>query len=110
VPVGRHLVELAGYFDRFLATGGWIAWGAVATGGPIGGAQLRSWPQLAGLMCDLVQAGCDRDRLLAQCFVTPACGLGSHSRSAANQVVDALRATSLNLRSASATARFVLGG
>lgn len=110
VPIGRNLVEIAGYLDRFLASGGWIAWGAVATGGPIGGAQVRPWQHLSALICDLVQAGCDRDRLLAQCFVTPTCGLGSLSRSVAHQVADALRSTSLSLRSQSATARFVLGG
>ena len=38
--------------------GGWIAWGAVATGGPIGVTANRSWHRLASLWHDLVQRGC----------------------------------------------------
>lgn len=110
MPASRELVELAGYLDRFLHNGGWIAWGAVATEGPIGLGRPRAWQRLAAVICDLVRAGCDRDRLLRQCFVTPECGLGTHSRTAAQQVVDTLRETSLTMRSETATARFVLGG
>jgi len=38
----RNVPPLAGYIDRFLAAGGWILWGAVATGGPIGVTANRS--------------------------------------------------------------------
>jgi hypothetical protein len=31
VPSHRELVNVAGYLDRFLRSGGWIAWGAVAS-------------------------------------------------------------------------------
>lgn len=110
VPVRSRLVSLAGYLDRFLANGGWVAWGAVATGGPIGRSRPRSWQQLSDVFCDLVQAGCDRERLLAQCFLTPEGGLGAHSRSVAQHVAEELRETSLSMRSEGATARFVLGG
>lgn len=110
LPASRDLVSVAGYLDRFLRNDGWIAWGAVATEGPIGVGQPRAWQRLANVICDLVRAGCDRERLLAQCFVTPDCGLGTHSRAAAQQVAEALSATSLTMRSEASTARFVLGG
>jgi hypothetical protein len=110
IPVRRDLVSLAGYLDRFLRNGGWIAWGAVATEGPIGLGQPRAWQRLAAVICDLVKAGCDRDRLLSQCFITPECGLGTHSRAAAQQVAEVLCETALSMRSETTTARFVLGG
>jgi hypothetical protein len=108
VPIGSDAVAHAGYIDRFLATDGWIAWGAVATGGPIGGSS-RAWQRMSKVFCELVQAGCDRERLSGQCFVTPECGLGSHGTSVAQRVVDELNQTSLSLVSEASTARFVLG-
>jgi hypothetical protein len=110
LPVSRGLVAVAGYLDRFVRNDGWIAWGAVATEGPIGAGRPRAWQRLATVICELVQAGCDRDRLLSQCFITPECGLGTHSRATAQQVAEALSATSLTMRSETSTARFVLGG
>src|SRR4029450_11305833 len=47
LPVSATIAPLAGYIDRFLAGGGWILWGAVATGGPIGGTANRSPHRLA---------------------------------------------------------------
>lgn len=110
LPASRDLVSVAGYIDRFLRNDGWVAWGAVATEGPLGAGQPRSWQRLANVICDLVKAGCDRERLVAQCFITPDCGLGSHSRAAAQQVAESLCETSLTMRSEASTARFVLGG
>jgi len=109
IPIRRDVVSIAGYLDRFLAAGGWIAWGAVATGGPIGSGQPRAWQRLSEVFCELVRAGCDRERLVGQCFITPECGLGSHGTTVAHQVAEALRQTSLSLHSEASTARFVLG-
>jgi hypothetical protein len=109
VPIRRDVTPIAGYLDRFLAAGGWLAWGAVATGGPIGSEQPRAWQRLSKVFCDLVQAGCDRERLVGQCLVTPECGLGIHGITVAQQVSEALRQTSLSLLSEANTARFVLG-
>jgi hypothetical protein len=109
VPSHRELVNVAGYLDRFLRSGGWIAWGAVATGGPIGVGQPRAWQRLAKLFCELVQAGCDGEMLMRQCFVTPACGLGTHAASVAQHVAEVLRETSLSVQNEASTARFVLG-
>jgi hypothetical protein len=109
IPVDRGLVSIAGYLDRFLRSGGWIAWGAVATDGPIGVGQPRAWQRLRSLFCELVQAGCDGDMLVRQCFITPACGLGTHAPSVARHVAEVLRETSLSMQSEASTARFVLG-
>lgn len=108
VPIGADVTPLAGYVDRFLAHGGWVAWGAVATGGPIGGSA-RGWQRMSKVFCDLVQSGCDREALSGQCFITPECGLGSHGTSVAQQVAEELQQTSLSLVSEASTARFVLG-
>lgn len=108
IPTTSDVLAVSGYLDRYLAGGGWVAWGAVATGGPIGGAT-RAWQRLSKLFCDLVQAGCDREMLSQQCFVTPACGLGGHGTSVAQQVADELHQTSRSLVSEASTARFVLG-
>ena len=60
LPVSVSLVPLAGYLDRFLRNGGWIAWGAVATEGPIGVTSARSWHHMSKVWCELVQRGLRR--------------------------------------------------
>jgi hypothetical protein len=62
-----------------------------------------------GCRCELVQAGCDGEMLMRQCFVTPACGLGTHAASVAQHVAEVLRETSLSVQNEASTARFVLG-
>jgi hypothetical protein len=109
LPVSESLVPLAGYLDRFLRNGGWIAWGAVATEGPIGVGSSKAWKRLASLWCELVQRGCDPELLRSQCLLTPACGLASHTPAVAERVAEELREVSRSLRSESAAAKFVLG-
>lgn len=109
LPASRSLVPLAGYLDRFLRNGGWIAWGAVATEGPIGVTSGRSWQQLSKLWCELVQRGCDPELLRGQSLLTPECGLGALSVSVAERLCSSLRDVSRSLRSESAAAKFVLG-
>ncbi|MCB0965906.1 MAG: hypothetical protein KDB37_03645 [Ilumatobacter sp.] len=109
IPVQRSLLGVVGYLDRFLRNGGWVAWGAVPTGGPIGAGQPRAWQRLANLFCEMVQAGCDGDLLVQQCFVTSECGLGSHGTGVAQHVAELLRETSLRMQNGATTARFVLG-
>ncbi len=109
LPAAMSLVPLAGYLDRFLRNGGWIAWGAIATEGPIGVAPSRSWHQLSKLWCELVQRGCDPTMLRRQCLLTPECGLGTLSASVAERMCESLREVSRSLRSESAAAKFVLG-
>ena len=109
VPATSSLVSMAGYLDRFLGNGGWIAWGAIATEGPIGVTAGRTWKQLSSLWCELVQRGCDAERLLGQCLLTPQCGLGVHSPDVATRICRSLSDVSRSLRSESAAAKFVLG-
>ena len=109
LPASMSLVPLAGYLDRFLRNGGWIAWGAVATGGPIGVTSTRSWHQLAKVWCELVQRGCDAGLLRTQSLLTPECGLGTHSVSVAERLCHSLRDVSRSVRSEAAAAQFVLG-
>lgn len=108
-PVDAITTDITGYVDRFIEAGGWIAWGAVSTSGPIGVGQPRAWQRLAERFCQLVTSGCDADRLQAQSFLTPSCGLGHHATAVADHVAEALRETSLSLRSEASAARFVLG-
>lgn len=110
LPVSSSVVPLVGYLERFLAHGGWIAWGAVATEGPIGVTSTRSWHQLSTVWCDLVQRGCDAERLRTQAILTPQCGLGAHSNAVAERVCHSLRDVSRSVRSTAAAARFMLGG
>lgn len=109
LPASMSLVPLAGYVDRFLRNGGWIAWGAVATEGPVGVTSRRSWHQLSKVWCELVQRGCDPELLRNQCLLTPECGLGAHSVTVADRLCRTLRDVSRSLRSESAAAKFVLG-
>ena len=58
--------------------GGWVAWGAVPTSGPLGDGVDRLWRTLSETWCQLVQRGCDGLRLRDQALVTPECGLATH--------------------------------
>lgn len=74
-PVDAGLEPAAGHLASFLERGGWIAWGAVPTGGPRGDRTSRLWRRLSSLWCELVQAGCDAATLRQQAMVTPTCGM-----------------------------------
>jgi hypothetical protein len=110
LPVSSSIAPLAGYIDRFLAGGGWVLWGAVATGGPIGVTANRSWHRLASLWHDLVQRGCSPIRLREQSLLTADCGLGSHGVPVAERVSQSLRDIGRAVRSDATAAKLVLGG
>lgn len=110
LPVSSTILSLAGYLERFLEHGGWVAWGAVATEGPIGVTSTRSWHQLSTLWCDLIQRGCDPELLRNQAILTPQCGLGAHSTAVAERVCHTLRDVSRSVRSTTAAAKMMLGG
>jgi hypothetical protein len=88
VPASTELAAQAGALDRFLDGGGWVAWGAVPTEGPVGSGVDRLWRHLAGLWCQLVRAGVDPARLRSQAIVTPMGGLGRHHVGQATDVLD----------------------
>lgn len=83
LPVRADVATAAGYLARFLDGGGWIAWGAVPSGGPVGDSADRYWRDLSDLWCELAQGGCDLGRLRRQALVTPACGLAAHDEAQA---------------------------
>jgi methionine synthase II (cobalamin-independent) len=109
LPATKDLRAVGGYLHEFLERGGWIAWGAIATDGPIGVTAGRAWHQLSGLWCDLVQAGADPVALRRQSLITPHCGLGTHSPQVAERISRMVRDVSRRVRDQATAARFVLG-
>ncbi|MCB0977002.1 MAG: hypothetical protein KDB02_06045 [Acidimicrobiales bacterium] len=91
LPVGADVAGSVGALSAFLERGGWVAWGAVATDGPLGEHPSRSWRQLSGQWCELVQHGCDPVLLRRQALVTPVCGLALHDEAQADHVFSITR-------------------
>lgn len=91
LPVGAEVTASAGVIASFLERGGWIAWGAVATDGPLGEQPSMPWRQLSAQWCELVQSGCDPVLLRRQALVTPVCGLALHDEHQAEHVFDLSR-------------------
>ncbi|HVN51982.1 MAG TPA: hypothetical protein VMT43_11140 [Acidimicrobiales bacterium] len=88
LPLDAGIESSAGALAGFLDRGGWVAWGAVPTDGPIGTTVERLWRQLSGVWCELVTSGgCDPVRLRTQAMITPACGLYRHGVPQAEQVL-----------------------
>jgi hypothetical protein len=71
----------------FLEGGGWVAWGAVPTDGPLGpldgGGARRLWRHLAERWHVLADGGVDPVLLRQRALVTPACGLARHDETQA---------------------------
>ncbi|MGH2687206.1 MAG: hypothetical protein ACRDKW_00140, partial [Actinomycetota bacterium] len=86
LPVGSGVVEHAGALAGFLERGGWIAWGAVPTDGPLIESANVLWRRLSTEWEALSAAGCDPIRLRAQAIITPACGLVGFDPFQAEQV------------------------
>ena len=108
-PATQSLVDSAGYIQRLLDRGGWIAWGAVPTDGPISMSAERPWKQLCDLWCQLVQRGCNPALLRQQSLITPACGLGRHTPAVAERVLRINRELSARVRDQAAATRFAFG-
>lgn len=94
MPVSQPLVEVSGLLASFLEGGGWIAWGAVHTDGPVPISSHRPWRDLNSLWQALARGGCDLDRIRAQALVTPACGLFTHAEQVTTRVFRILREVS----------------
>lgn len=86
MPVGADVTGSAGALGAYLERGGWVAWGAVPTDGPLGESNARYWRQLSAQWCELVQNGCDPVLLRRQALVTPVCGLALHDLVQADHV------------------------
>jgi len=106
IPTSPSVLPMAGYLDRFAQNGGWIAWGAVATAGPIGVTSTRAWHQLVECWRELAARGCDIDRLRAQCLLTPECGLDTHNPAVAERICDVVRDLANKLRGDTAIRSF----
>ena len=87
LPLDSGAEAHAGALGAFLDNGGWIAWGAVPTTGPIGSTPERLWQHLSTEWCDLTRAGCDPVLLREQALITPACGLAGHGEVQADLVL-----------------------
>jgi hypothetical protein len=109
IPLHPRLTEVAGYLARFLDDGGRVAWGVIATDGPIATSSERSWRQLSDVWCELVNRGCDPVDLRRRSLVTPACGLGLHSPEVAERVVRLTREIGRKVNDQAVASRFALG-
>jgi hypothetical protein len=109
LPLDAGVLDAAGTLGSFLDGGGWIAWGAVPTSGPVGDDGDLLWRRLAGLWCDLVRAGCDPGRLRTQSLVTPACGLALHDVHQAAHILDLTRTVAERAADQATGARLSVG-
>ena len=91
IPARPAVAGAAGYLARFLEEGGRIAWGVVATDGPMFVSPDRQWRELMDLWEELGQRGIDADLLRQRSLVTAHCGLGLHTPVVAERVCRAVR-------------------
>jgi hypothetical protein len=92
LPVGAGAIEHAGALAGFMERGGWVAWGAVPTDGPLTMAGDVLWRRLWAEWDELAAAGCDPRLLRQRAIITPACGLAGFEVRQAERV-SALAAT-----------------
>ena len=109
LPATFSVLDSAGYIQRYLKDGGWIAWGAVPTDGPVPMTAERPWKQLCSLWCQLVQRGCDPSLLRQQSLITPECGLGLHSNVVAERLLRITGELSRRVRDQATATRFAFG-
>lgn len=109
LPVRGDLAQVAGYLTRFLESGGWIAWGAIATDRPLPATAELSWRALSALWCELVTAGCDPTLLRQQALITPTGGLGQHSVAVAARVLRMIREIADRVHSQAVATRLTVG-
>jgi methionine synthase II (cobalamin-independent) len=87
LPLDHGAPDHAGAIGAFLDRGGWVAWGAVPTTGPVGTRDDRLWQQLSAEWAAMTAGGCDLVRLREQAMITPACGLAMHGEAQADLVL-----------------------
>ena len=109
LPVGAGAVDHAGALAGFLESGGWIAWGAVPTDGPVGSSADRLWKHLSSEWCGMVSGGCDPVLLRERALVTPACGLARHGLSQATNVVSLTNQVARRLETQTLGLRLTVG-
>jgi len=109
VPVNERIARNAGLVGDFLDRDGWIAWGAVPTGGPVGATPDRLWRQLSTVWSELAREGCDPILLRTNAIVTPVCGLAWHGVTQAEQVMEFCTELADRMASQAAGARSSVG-
>jgi hypothetical protein len=109
LPVHHSVVESAGYLETFMQRGGYVAWGAVPTNGPISSSADRPWRQLSELWCELVQRGADPGLLRRQAIITPECGLSAHTPAVADGVFRVAAIVGRRVRDQASATRWAIG-
>jgi len=109
LPVEAGIIAQAGALGSFIERGGWVAWGAVPTDGPLGDSDLRLWRVLSSQWCELVRAGCDPVLLRRQALMTPECGLATHSEAQADHVYGLTRRIAERLHDQVANVKLSVG-
>jgi hypothetical protein len=109
VPVSDTLSECGPALAGFLDKDGIVAWGVVATDGPMMNTAERSWKKLSSLWCGLVQNGCDALKLRQQSLVTPACGLALHTEDNATTIMEQVRDIGDRVRTQALATRLTVG-
>jgi hypothetical protein len=109
VPVRKEITAHAGLFGDFLERGGWMAWGAVPTDGPVGTTVDRLWRRLVVLGRALVEDGLDPQALISQSIITPTCGLAQHGVTQAELVMELTSGVADRLQQQSAGFPFSVG-
>ena len=104
-----EMLVAASRISDHLEHGGWIAWGAVRTDGPIAVSGERGWKSLMESMCALVNAGVDPLLLRKQSYVTPECGLGTHTDAIAERVFANARDISARVGEQATASKLTLG-
>jgi methionine synthase II (cobalamin-independent) len=99
LPVGAGITAHAGALAGFLDRGGWVAWGAVPTDGPLIDSADVLWRRLRVEWDALALAGCDPVLLRERAILTPACGLVGFEVHQAEQVAGLVNALASRLES-----------
>ncbi|MEX2100161.1 MAG: hypothetical protein WEB19_01990 [Acidimicrobiia bacterium] len=109
VEVRDELVSDAVAIARFLDGDGWIAWGAVPTGRPVGESADPHWRHLARVWCELTRRGCDPVPLRTRGMITPACGLAGYGATQAERLLGIARELAARVHDQAVAARLMLG-
>lgn len=98
VPLGTGLTEDPVVLGAFLDGGGWVAWGAVPTDGPVSSQPERYFQALREEWQELTRGGIDLGLLRDRALVTPACGLAGHTEAQAEEILAMTARIGLALR------------
>ena len=109
VPVGSGIEHQGGLVGDHLERGGWVAWGAVPTDGPVGPGVEHLWRRLSTAWCELSADGCDPVQLRTQAIVTPVCGLAHHGVTQAEHVMELARSLASRLQDQAVGVRLAAG-